>query len=174
LGNTPDEDVAVISTLAVHAAATLVASAWALGAAPGACPTPGWVAPDVMPPPAAPTTVDWRTLATLDWRTGGTSDRLRSLDGTLVRIPGFAVPLQDFASQVTEFLLVPWAGACVHTPPPPPNQMVLVVMDRGRQARLNGWAPVWAEGVLRIEAIRSYYGFVGFRLEGQRVYPYTR
>lgn len=110
MGTTPDEDVAVISTLAVHAATTLVASAWALGASPGARPTPGWVDPDVMPPPAAPTTVDWRTLATLDWRTGGTSDRLRSLDGTLVRIPGFAVPLQDFASRVTEFLVGPSGG----------------------------------------------------------------
>ena len=32
--------------------------------------------------------------------------------------------------KVTEFLLVPWVGACIHTPPPPPNQIVHVKSDQ--------------------------------------------
>lgn len=48
------------------------------------------------------------------------------LDGAFVSLPGYLLPLEYEDKQVTEFLLVPWVGACVHTPPPPPNQIVFV------------------------------------------------
>ncbi|MCB1814569.1 MAG: DUF3299 domain-containing protein, partial [Candidatus Competibacteraceae bacterium] len=48
------------------------------------------------------------------------------LDGRDVRIPGFLLPLNYEGEKVTEFLLVPVVGACIHVPPPPPNQMVHV------------------------------------------------
>jgi len=48
------------------------------------------------------------------------------LEGQLVEMPGFALPLEFSDKGVTEFLLVPYLGACIHTPPPPPNQMVFV------------------------------------------------
>ena len=43
-----------------------------------------------------------------------------------IRIPGYAVPLDAERSEKREFLLVPYFGACIHTPPPPANQIVLV------------------------------------------------
>lgn len=43
-----------------------------------------------------------------------------------VSIEGFAVPLELNSNEVTEFLLVPVAGACIHTPPLPPSQTILV------------------------------------------------
>ena len=46
------------------------------------------------------------------------------IDGTLVRIPGYALPLSAAEDTVGEFLLVPYVGACIHYPPPPPNQIV--------------------------------------------------
>jgi hypothetical protein len=49
------------------------------------------------------------------------------LDGVLLALPGFVLPLEYEGRKVTEFLLVPWVGACIHTPPPPPNQIVHVV-----------------------------------------------
>ena len=48
------------------------------------------------------------------------------LDGVLLALPGFVLPLEYEDRKVTEFLLVPWVGACIHTPPPPPNQIVHV------------------------------------------------
>jgi hypothetical protein len=48
------------------------------------------------------------------------------LDGVLLELPGFVLPLEYEGRKVTEFLLVPWVGACIHTPPPPPNQIVHV------------------------------------------------
>jgi hypothetical protein len=78
-----------------------------------------------------------------------------SLVGETVRIPGYVVPL-EFADQKTvEFLLVPTAGACIHTPPPPANQLVHVHYPQG--VKLNGlYDPVWVNG--RIEAQRSVQG----------------
>ena len=89
-----------------------------------------------------------------------------------MKIPGFTVPLEDFASSATEFLLVPYVGACVHTPPPPPNQLVYVEMDEGKRAKMDGWNPVWLEGVLHVEDVESIYGSSGFRVVGVSVTPY--
>jgi len=58
-----------------------------------------------------------------------------SLDGELVRIPGYALPLQMAEGGVTEFLLVPFVGACIHVPPPPPNQIVLAQLDSTYQVK---------------------------------------
>lgn len=49
-----------------------------------------------------------------------------ALDGQTVRIPGYILPLEFSGKDITEFLLVPYVGACIHTPPPPPNQIVHV------------------------------------------------
>ena len=118
------------------------------------------------------TEVGWRLLAKLNYRTGEKTDSLAALDGKLVKIPGFTVPLEDWASSATEFLLVPYVGACIHTPPPPPNQLVYIEMDEGKRAKMDGWNPVWVEGVLKIEMTESVYGHVGFTITGQKVYPY--
>ena len=119
-----------------------------------------------------PVEVSWRVLAGLDYQTGERSDRLAAVAGKSVKIPGFTVPLEDFASSATEFLLVPYVGACVHTPPPPPNQLVYVEMDEGKRAKMDGWNPVWLEGVLHVEDVESIYGSSGFRVVGVSVTPY--
>jgi hypothetical protein len=70
-----------------------------------------------------------------------------ALDGQVVRLPGYLLPLEFSGKQVTEFLLVPWVGACIHTPPPPPNQIVHVRADKPVQ--FTGlFAPVWVTGRL--------------------------
>ena len=139
-------------------------------------PTEAVTEPPVDAQPAAstdePTEVGWRLLASLNYRTGEPSEELAALSGKLVKIPGFTVPLEDWASSATEFLLVPYVGACIHTPPPPPNQLVYIEMDDGKRAKLDGWNPVWVEGLLTIEMTESVYGYVGFTLSGKRVYPY--
>ncbi len=119
-----------------------------------------------------PVEVSWRVLAGLDYQTGERSERLAEVEGKSVKIPGFTVPLEDFASSATEFLLVPYVGACVHTPPPPPNQLVYVEMDEGKRAKMDGWNPVWLEGTLLVEDVQSIYGASGFRVVGLSVTPY--
>jgi uncharacterized protein len=117
--------------------------------------------------------IDWRILAGLDYMNGKTTDTLKKLDGKLVRIPGFVVPLDDFQEDGAEFLLVPYYGACVHTPPPPPNQIVMVEMDGKKSIRLNLFDAVWMSGRLKIASIESPYGTVGYQLVGLKVEPYS-
>jgi uncharacterized protein len=121
---------------------------------------------------ARPPTVDWRMLQGLNYRTGELSAALRQVDGKRVRIPGFMVPLEDGADGVDEFLLVPYFGACIHTPPPPPNQIVYVRMEKGKKVNVNLWDPIWMEGELRVKAIDSPYGAVGHQLVGITLSPY--
>lgn len=115
-------------------------------------------------------TLDWRTLSQLDYVRGAVPPNLAALHGQRVRIPGFIVPLDDFQEDVKEFLLVPYFGACVHMPPPPPNQMVFTRMRS--TTRVSLWDPVWIEGELLITKIKSPYGVVSYQLRGQRITPY--
>lgn len=124
-------------------------------------------------PNATAISIDWRVLAGLDYEKGTTTDTLKKLDGKKVRMPGFVVPLDDTAEEGAEFLLVPYYGACVHTPPPPPNQMAFVTMTGKKPVKLALFDAVWMEGTLRITDYDSPYGTVGFTIEGLTMKPYT-
>ena len=117
--------------------------------------------------------IDWRVLAGLDYSNGKSTDTLKKLDGKMVRIPGFVVPLDDFQEEGAEFLLVPYYGACVHTSPPPPNQIVMVGMAGKKAVKLNLFDAVWMSGRLKVATVESPYGAVGYQLEGLKVEPYT-
>jgi hypothetical protein len=77
-----------------------------------------------------------------------------SLNGQLVKIPGYLLPLEFSGKEITEFLLVPWVGACIHTPPPPPNQIVHVKSDRpvGNFAL---FAPIWVTGRMTTGSVKK-------------------
>jgi hypothetical protein len=122
---------------------------------------------------AAPINIDWRVLAGLDYESGGMTDTLKKLDGKKVRVPGFIVPLDDADLEGAEFLLVPYYGACVHTPPPPPNQMAFIQMAGKKSVKLGLFDAVWMEGTLKITNYDSPYGQVGFTIEGLSMTPYT-
>ena len=52
------------------------------------------------------------------------------LDGAYIKMPGFIIPLNITAEGVSNFMLVPYLGACIHTPPPPANQLVIVTVEK--------------------------------------------
>ena len=114
--------------------------------------------------------VDWRLLGQMDYLAKKPTTELQALDGKQVKIPGFMVPLEDNERKVTEFLLVPSPQACIHVPPPPPNQMVYVVMKKGVEAAVG--APIWVYGNLKISTKRSKYGEVSFELSGDEIEDY--
>ena len=123
---------------------------------------------------AAPeiTRIEWKTLRGLNYKTREQSPELKKVNNTNVRLPGFMVPLEDDNQDVTEFLLVPYVGACIHTPPPPPNQIVHVKMQSGRKVKLNMWDPVWVTGKLRAETKASRMGAAAYTLSGDKFEPY--
>ncbi|MEM7391507.1 MAG: DUF3299 domain-containing protein [Verrucomicrobiota bacterium] len=71
-----------------------------------------------------------------------------------VRIAGHLLPLEFEGKKTTEFLLVPWVGACIHTPPPPPNQIVHVRLEKP-YASTELYESVVVSGSLRVGAIQK-------------------
>jgi hypothetical protein len=68
--------------------------------------------------------------------------------------PGYALPLEYSGTQITEFLLAPWIGACIHTPPSPPNQIVYVKLDEGIENR-GRFTPKWVAGEMTVKAAKK-------------------
>ncbi len=92
----------------------------------------------------------------------------RALDGALVRLSGYVVPLDMDRNDMRTFLLVPYFGACIHVPAPAANQLVLVQM--GAQAvPLRSMDTVWVSGRLRTARSGSAMGVSGYALEAHHV-----
>ena len=94
-----------------------------------------------------------------------------ALVGKKIRIPGFIVPLEDSKEGMKEFLLVPYFGACIHSPPPPANQ-IIHILPKTPAKDLRSMDAVWIHGVLTTERTDSYMGAAGYRIEAQEVLPY--
>jgi len=101
------------------------------------------------------------------------NERVRpDLNGAKVKLAGFIVPLQnDAQNRVTEFFLVPYYGACIHVPPPPPNQIVLVRFGKGFDLQ-DMYAPIWIEGTLHTEKISNDLASASYTFSADRVYLY--
>ena len=95
--------------------------------------------------------VTWSDLRKLNYKTGEMPESIRKLMGKPIKIPGFAVPLEgdDGFEYVKEFLLVPTFGACIHVPPPPPNQVIYVILDKPVYFEKLMYA-VWVSGIVEI------------------------
>ena len=89
-------------------------------------------------------------------------------DGKRVKIPGFVVPLEGTAERTTEFLLVPYFGACIHVPPPPSNQIVYVKFEEGIPID-NIYDAIWVTGELSTDGWKGDIASVGYRLIGESV-----
>ena len=93
------------------------------------------------------------------------------MDNARVRLPGFVVPLSAEGRNLREFLLVPYFGACIHSPPPPSNQVVHVVMDRATPG-VAMMDAVWVSGRMGVTSFSSDIGAASYRLEGVEVARY--
>ncbi len=146
--------------------------------------------------PGEARTIDWETLLPEEERDGATlvppppvHDYLgeagmaaqqsgsfsvnAALNLATVKVPGFVVPLDVAADgMVRELFLVPYVGACIHVPPPPPNQIVYVKLaDPIKLPSL--YEAVWVTGTLKTAVVRSRLGSAAYTLEGKKVEPYT-
>jgi len=148
------------------------------------------------PEPAKPVTLEWTDLIPLSARDqqssappGATHDYLgeagpaavqqsanapvnTELDGKVVKIPGFIVPL-DVARDgtVSEFFLVPYFGACIHVPPPPPNQIVYVTARKGI-ALDSIYEAYWITGTMKMQTKSTRLGAAAYSLSADNVEIY--
>jgi hypothetical protein len=126
---------------------------------------------DPAPPPPVHDYLsgDSAALASMQVMKGNVNE---ALDGQQVRLPGYVVPLElDEEGRVTEFFLVPYFGACIHVPPPPPNQMVYVVMDRGIDLG-SMYSAYWISGTMATRRRDTSMGAAAYTLAGTRAEEY--
>lgn len=97
---------------------------------------------------------------------------VQDYNGKTVRLPGYIVPLEMDTKEITEFLLVPYFGACIHVPPPPANQTVHVITDEKHAYRGELFDTVWVTGTLSVEKSSSELGDAGYRIDARQVEPY--
>jgi hypothetical protein len=95
----------------------------------------------------------------------------KAIEGTAVRLPGYIVPLEETSGDIKEFLLVPYFGACIHSPPPPANQIVHV-LPKGSMKGFRTMDTVWVRGIIQAGKTDSMMGTSGYRMEAVVVEKY--
>lgn len=104
----------------------------------------------------------------------GTFNTVKELNETKVRIPGYTVPFEFGANaEIKEFLLVPYYGACLHAPPPPPNQTVFAMTEEPIKLRDLAQA-VWIEGTIFTQTQESELADAAYtiRVDKVEIYEY--
>ncbi|MET4693149.1 DUF3299 domain-containing protein [Endozoicomonas lisbonensis] len=98
---------------------------------------------------------------------------VEKMDKTYGKMPGFLVPLNmDKNQKATELLLVPSMGACIHVPPPPPNQTIYIKFDKGIRVTEAGYTPYWVTGTLLVEKNSSEYTDTLYSIEVESIKGY--
>ena len=144
---------------------------WAAMAASDEVRTLTW--DDLLPPGSrAPPQVISHSGAPIfdDFPYSVNAETVPELAGVRARLPGFVVPLDTVDGKVASLLLVPYFGACIHQPPPPPNQIVHVRFAEPVVLE-SMYAPVWITGVMKLE---HYSGLAesGYAMDGQGMEEY--
>ena len=152
--------------------------------------TPLWAAEpkeltwsEMIPPDAPPEAPDMTPLHDLsqmgDMETAPAAKQdlpnapvVPALDGQLIRLPGYIVPLEvSEDGRTTDFLLVPYFGACIHVPPPPSNQNVHVTSKEG--VKLDElYQPYWIVGAMQVKASTSELADAGYQMDAQKIVVY--
>lgn len=90
----------------------------------------------------------------------------------LIRIPGFIVPIEfDDEQKVTEMFLVPFFGACLHMPPPPPNQIIYATSKEGIKLETLMDA-FWLEGKMSTALVKNDMATAAYSMRIDSVEPY--
>ncbi|OSP55798.1 DUF3299 domain-containing protein [Pseudoruegeria sp. SK021] len=85
------------------------------------------------------------------------------LNGAYIKMPGFIIPFETGVEGVTDFMLVPYVGACLHTPPPPANQLVMVTAAEPWPSE-QLWDPVWVTGRMSTQLQSTSLGQTGYSI----------
>jgi uncharacterized protein len=96
-----------------------------------------------------------------------------TLNGSNIKIEGFVVPLDMTSEAIGEFLLVPFFGACIHTPPPPANQIIHIV-PKEPQKGLRAMETVTIEGTMETVTSTTSMGNAGYRIINPKISIVTR
>ena len=85
-----------------------------------------------------------------------------------VRLPGYLVPIDLEGERVRSFLMVPYFGACIHVPPPPPNQVVFVELEDA-VSLADPYGAHWVTGELRTSNSSTGLAEAAYSMRGESV-----
>jgi len=98
---------------------------------------------------------------------------VQEMDGQAIRIPGFIVPLEfDDEQTITQFFLVPFFGACIHVPPPPPNQIIFVNYPKGLKVEAL-YDPFWVSGIVKTSLVENEVATAAYSMQMQSFELYS-
>lgn len=95
-----------------------------------------------------------------------------ALDGARIRMPGYMLALETGGMGVTQFILTPYVGACIHVPPPPPNQLVFVTSVRPWRSE-GMFEAVWVTGTIKVNHISTNLAEIGYDMVADEIEPYV-
>lgn len=94
-------------------------------------------------------------------------------NGEIVRLPGFIVPIDYSGSGVTAFILVPYVGACIHTPPPPANQLVFVTSETPYESK-GLYEAVNVIGMFGTSSLSTQLADIAYAISADTIEPFRR
>ncbi len=95
------------------------------------------------------------------------------IDGELIELAGFMVPIEINGSDVSKFLLVPEAGQCIHVPPPPLNQTLLVDVSVSPTNLRDIYIPIIVSGKVLVESQSFDVANSGYKLTDVKINTLT-
>lgn len=95
----------------------------------------------------------------------------KALHGAYIKMPGYVLPIDMTTAGVTSFIMVPYVGACIHTPPPPANQLVFVETKTPWPSD-QLWDPVWVTGIMKHELQSTTLADIGYALTADQIEVY--
>jgi len=102
----------------------------------------------------------------------GTFNTVAEVTGHKIKLPGYVVPIEsDDQGRMTEFFFVPFFGACIHVPPPPPNQLVYAKLGQAIKTP-QIWDPYWLRGELRVETVKNQIAGSAYTMVDAVLVPY--
>ncbi len=98
---------------------------------------------------------------------------ISAVNNVPIRIPAFIVPLEfDDEQRVTQFFMVPFFGACIHLPPPLPNQTIFVNYPQG--FKLDDLTEAyWVSGIIKTSKVENDLATAAYTMEVHHLELYT-
>ncbi|MCW8932329.1 MAG: DUF3299 domain-containing protein [Gammaproteobacteria bacterium] len=94
------------------------------------------------------------------------------MDGQSIKLAGYILPLDFDGMSTSEFLLVPYFGACIHVPPPPANQVIYVKTNT--PIEVDGlYDAVWVSGKIIVEHKVSEYTDSAYSMLAKSIEKYV-
>ena len=121
------------------------------------------------PNPDLPETVQiWKKLSLVDPKKDEIPDKVKALVGKKIEVAGFFIMNEGDGDYLSEFLLTPVSGGCIHVPPPPANYIIHVNVAPGKKIKYR-WNPIVVEGILRLTKDQKERGMYSYEMLAEKV-----